>query len=136
MDAAYLEECIGTNVTTVSFHRPIPEMLRTKIMLGGLVNAYANEFMDEYISDSAGQWRSGDPLEDFKERKWEKIQVLTHPIWWNNVSRVPSDSLEYLYQERKKTNNHQNFDRLVSENLPRIHRTGYIHNNDKLKYKE
>ena len=136
MEAVYLEKCTGTNVTTVSFHCPMPELLRGEIMLGGLVNAYANEFMDEYISDSAGQWRHGDPLEDFKEMKWENIQVLTHPIWWNNVSRAPSDSLEDLYQERKKTNNHQDFDRLISENVTRIHRTGYIYNNDKLKFKE
>ena len=66
----------------------------------------------------------------------KNIQVLTHPIWWNNVSRAPSDSLEDLYQERKKTNNHQDFDRLISENVTRIHRTGYIYNNDKLKFKE
>jgi hypothetical protein len=93
-DCKPIEDHIGAPVRAVSFHRPIPCMLRGPLTVGGRVNAYASELMHWYISDSAGRWRCGDPLREIGARRHKTLQVLTHPIWWGPGHAPPGDRLD------------------------------------------
>lgn len=49
------------------------------------MNAYDPYFYNgfKYVSDSMMRWR--EPLLEYvKEKKYNKLQILTHPIWYRN----------------------------------------------------
>jgi len=86
-----LEFLLNTRINTFSFHNPTPSILEFKDwMYAGMVNAYAQYFKEnvEYCSDSNGYWRHT-RLEDFLKKRFDKIQVLTHPEWWQNKPMHP-----------------------------------------------
>ena len=96
--AARLEELTGRPVKSVSFHRPIPELIRGPLVVAGLVNAYAAELMQWYISDSRARWREGDPLPMLLKPKCDFLQLLIHPIWWAQEHREGAERLEDFFQ--------------------------------------
>lgn len=109
-DAATLDKCVaesadrlsqvsGLPVRSFSFHRPIPEFLRGETYIGGLVNSYATDLMDWYISDSKGNWREGEPLPQLLPPKGPLLQILIHPIWWGPEPLAPEDRLEIFRNE-------------------------------------
>jgi hypothetical protein len=127
-DCRYLEDILGIGVQSISFHRPIPWLLRGPLMIGGKVNAYANEFMGWYLSDSKGNWRAGEPLALLAESAPHPVlQLLTHPIWWGEEHRPPADRLESFYQLQTRDmepKNAQEFDRMLTATIPGIRRSG------------
>lgn len=86
-----LEDLLGIKVTMFSFHNTTPFTMACRDnKYGGCINAYSTFFHDdvEYTSDSNGYWR----FRSWKELLSEKhdiIQVLTHPIWWNEANTFP-----------------------------------------------
>lgn len=72
------------NIKSVSFHRPSKYVLDNDLSLGKYVNTYSNKYFKEYkyISDSNGIWREGCGCMLFNEKKFDRVQLLTHPIWW------------------------------------------------------
>lgn len=72
------------DIKSVSFHRPSKYVLENDLELGKYVNTYSKKFFKEYkyISDSNGIWREGCACNLFNENKEERVQLLTHPIWW------------------------------------------------------
>lgn len=94
VDAAgrYLEELGIDPVASVSFHRPSERVLEGPRTIAGMVNAYNPDLLSAYISDSSGRWREGDPLESILESVGaDRLQVLTHPIWWGERHAPPLD---------------------------------------------
>lgn len=81
------------DVRLFSLHRPHPELLQHGIEVPGLLNAYGPRFFDGmgYCSDSRGSWRHGHPLDHAAVVGRRALQLLTHPIWWVDGSRDPSD---------------------------------------------
>lgn len=92
----------GGEVTAVSFHRPVPELLRGPEKLAGLWNAYGSRFVQDvgYCSDSRGEWKYGDPLSHPAVREGRALQLLTHPIWWNEVAVAPAARLDRYVDEK------------------------------------
>jgi hypothetical protein len=82
----------------VSFHRPHPHFVRGPLYIAGLVNAYAAELMEWYLSDSRARWRDGDPLPRLLNPDRSLLQLLIHPIWWGDEHREGADRLEDFYQ--------------------------------------
>jgi hypothetical protein len=101
-EAKILALACDSDIAAVSFHRPISELLRGPEKFGGLWNAYSKRFMEEvgYCSDSRGEWRHGDPLSHAAVREGRALQLLTHPIWWNEVEVAPSGRLERFLDEK------------------------------------
>ena len=98
---AELEEALGAPVASLSFHRPVPSVIRGPLMIAGRVNAYAAELMDRYISDSKGSWREGEPLPVIQEATTVRtLQVLIHPIWWGERHRTAQERLDDFSEER------------------------------------
>lgn len=61
-----LSEILGTEVTTVSMHRPSKATLDADLQIPGIVNSYGKTFFREfkYLSDSHRHWR---------ENRWRKL---------------------------------------------------------------
>lgn len=84
-EAAYLRELFGQQPVAFSFHNPVSSHLDWDAEeYGGLVNCYSKRFKTEiaYCSDSNGYWRYRRLYEVLKEKKNARLQVLTHPGWW------------------------------------------------------
>jgi hypothetical protein len=96
---AWMEKVLELPIRSVSFHRPIPWLLRGPLLLSGKVNAYAAALMDWYLSDSAGRWREGEPLPKIGTPGKDVLQLLVHPVWWAEPRRTPHENLEQLIQE-------------------------------------
>lgn len=97
-DCCRLEGVTNMPVRSVSFHRPLPQLLRGPLRLAARVNAYATELMVRYISDSRGQWREGEPLPKLLKPDSAVLQLLTHPIWWGDNDMSPEARLEAFFQ--------------------------------------
>lgn len=98
-----LEDIISQPVLSVSFHRPLPQLLRGPLIICDRVNAYAKELMNCYLSDSRGCWREGDPLPQILKLVKSGsplLQLLMHPIWWGDKHMLPEERLqEYFLTE-------------------------------------
>ncbi len=94
-----LEDIIGQNITHMSFHNPDIGGEWHKLpldIIGGLTNVYGPEIQNnfEYCSDSNGYWRF-QRLEDvLKLSKGKRIQILTHPGWWQQDVLYPFERIK------------------------------------------
>jgi hypothetical protein len=90
-----LETVFQYKIKVFSFHNPSVEILDkfADCHYSGLINTYSVHFRNlfGYCSDSNGYWRH-DRLEDFiKNTKHKKIQILTHPEWWQVNAMSPQE---------------------------------------------
>ena len=98
------DECLAIqswfdiNINVISFHKPSKHLLSLdKEKIAGRLNTYQSAYFKDilYCSDSRGDWYYGDPLNNLKESKYQSIQLLTHPIWWDTKSQTsPEKTLE------------------------------------------
>ncbi len=67
----------------VSFHHPSPKVFGLEMK--NFINTYNSYFFKEcdYISDSNRDLKKGCIKEFIEKTESNRIQVLTHPIWWN-----------------------------------------------------
>jgi len=97
-EAALLSDEFGGAVDAVSFHDPENGGMLSfdAERLGGLVNAYAKRFHSEYgyCSDSNGYWRHTPIGDVIRNGGHEKLQVLTHPVWWTEDTMAPREKIE------------------------------------------
>lgn len=79
-----IDNYFNIDIKSVSFHRPSQYVLQGDLDLGKYVNTYSNKYFKEYkyISDSNGIWREGCGCNLFNANNYERVQLLTHPIWW------------------------------------------------------
>jgi len=91
-EARWLKDWFGVEPTAFSFHNPDAFLLTCeRDTYGGLINCYSRKFKDSipYCSDSNGYWRYRrlhDVLEGGEE---PRLQVLTHPGWWQDEPMHP-----------------------------------------------
>jgi hypothetical protein len=120
-----IEDVTGLPVRSLSFHRPIPSLLRGPLEVGGRVNAYGAPLMKRYLSDSKGDWREGEPLPKLMPAAGEVFQVLTHPIWWGTAHMAAPDRLQHMFEEKTRTaspSEATSLSRAIAETLPGIAR--------------
>jgi hypothetical protein len=67
---------------TVSFHHPPKGVLGLK--LANYVNAYEDMYFRniKYLSESLQRWREGDLYQIIEENRYDKLQILIHPVLW------------------------------------------------------
>jgi hypothetical protein len=77
----------------VAWHNPDPEFMREP--LDGAVNVMQAPYFDpdHYRSDSNQHWRSGCPHEDLSARRFEWLQLLTHPEIWAYPGRTMRETM-------------------------------------------
>lgn len=105
-ECAILEDLVGCAVRVTAFHRPAqtPEVLGRPGLFAGRLHAYAPEFFNQigYVSDGAGYWSHGHPLDQPAIKARTAIQILTHPyLWVGDVDRSAIDSIEQFRRERE-----------------------------------
>ncbi len=88
-ECSILEEWIGAPVNIISFHRPASKLLGLDKKLAGRNHTYQPHFFQHmgYYSDSRGAWYHGNPIESSTVKEKLAIQLLTHPIWWQDDSK-------------------------------------------------
>ncbi len=97
-----LEKITGTKIPSISFHRPLPQFLRGPFYIDGIINAYSAELMKWYLSDSKGNWREGNPLSSLENPKDKILQLLIHPIWWDEKHLEAPERLQTFFEHRTK----------------------------------
>lgn len=83
---------LGVTPSVFSFHNPTAFVLTCeKESYGGLINCYSRRFKKEvaYCSDSNGYWRFRRLREILQAAAEPRLQVLTHPGWWQETPLQP-----------------------------------------------
>jgi len=103
-EAEILERIVGTKVRAISFHRPAKTLIGGRDQIAGRMNAYGERFTKDigYCSDSQGNWRFGEPLEQPCVREHRALQLLTHPFWWTGGEEEPADRLDRFIAARQQ----------------------------------
>lgn len=120
-----LESIIDLPVLSISFHRPIPQLLRGPLIVCGKVNAYSQELMAWYLSDSKGCWREGEPLPMLLSPVKPLLQLLIHPIWWGDEHMLPKDRLQEFFDTETQGQLPQYvkaFDATLASTIPAVRR--------------
>jgi len=112
-----LEQIIESPVSSVSMHNPSKYILELNLEIPGILNSYSNLFFKEfkYLSDSWHNWREN-AEEIVSSKKFEKLHLLTHPIWYtdsqnnmrNKLFNFVSTRNQKVYDEIDKTTKHCN----------------------------
>jgi hypothetical protein len=79
-------------VNAVSFHNPTTVGERLDgVQYAGLVNVYGKKLMEgaKYVSDSNGYWRFEHLRDVLESGRYSKLQILTHPEWWQSSPMKP-----------------------------------------------
>lgn len=97
MEQVLLMRSAGVNPCMVSFHRPGELELSGFSMCEGVTNPYSDALTKQmlYRSDSGGSWRYGHPLESEEFANRKSLNILTHPIWWNERRQSAVDTLKH-----------------------------------------
>lgn len=97
-----LASFLGKRVNSLSMHRPSEHTLKANYQIdnGRIINSYSEEFFKEfkYISDSRMNWRE-DPVEAIESGKYDRIHILTHPIWYADKEETISERLKKFLEE-------------------------------------
>lgn len=97
-----LEEITNQKINSISFHRPLKQFLYGSLFVSGRINAYSSELMTWYLSDSKGIWREGNPLPMLETPKKPFLQLLVHPIWWDELHESSNERLESFFETKTK----------------------------------
>jgi len=96
-ERSIVSAAFDTEVRAFSFHNPdaITNGFRGAAY-AGLINTYSAYFRTEvgYVSDSNGLWRFRPLTEVLSERANPRLQVLTHPEWWQDEPMPPRARIE------------------------------------------
>lgn len=90
-----LEKLLNIEVKIFSFHNPSEQdFIYNEFEYSGMINTYSKYIKENiaYCSDSNGFWRHK-RLEDFLKENNDKIQVLTHPVWWTEEILLPREKV-------------------------------------------
>lgn len=95
-EARFFQEQFGVQVVAFSFHNPTPLLLACdEESYGGLLNCYSKLFKSSfgYCSDSNGHWRFRNLQEVLESSTDDRLQVLTHPGWWQELPMSPRERI-------------------------------------------
>lgn len=85
-----LEQLLGRPVAVTAAHRPAANwrgILGAEQAMADRPHAYQPRYfsIDKYVSDSAGYWAFGHPLDHESIRRGSGLQLLTHPYLWKDT---------------------------------------------------
>ncbi len=121
-----LEKALDIKVKSLSWHIPRRDFLGVHLDFledMGVWNAYDPYFYSgyKYVSDSMMRWR--EPLEEYIEnRKYEKLQILTHPIWYKDIQEMTDNQI----LDNNKAKKHQTICEYLDTIKPGYFRGGEI----------
>ena len=93
---------LGMEIKTVSMHRPSKWVLDANAQFDTVVNSYSKEFFSDfkYLSDSRMHWRE-DVCQVIASNAYERLHILTHPIWYGNEESTMREQLKEFIRAQK-----------------------------------
>jgi len=87
----YFEELLKIKIKIISFHRPASSILLNEINIP-IKHTYEKFYTKDikYLSDSRKEMPEGDIIKLINNSAHSKIQLLIHPIWWNETYSSPT----------------------------------------------
>lgn len=126
-ESRLLEDIFDMKISAFSFHNPTSlEFAYSDEIYAGLVNCYSKIFRERfgYVSDSNGYWRHERLLDVLTSGEHARLQVLTHPGWWQQKSMPPRERIFRAVYGRARAvmaaydSDMQAFDRLNLTGVP------------------
>lgn len=103
IEQRWLTELFGVPIESFSFHDPGPftQTCRSD-RYAGMINCYAERFQSSagYCSDSNGYWRHRRLEDVLVAAADERLQVLTHPEWWQDTAMPPRQRVQLCIDGR------------------------------------
>ena len=87
-----IDRLLEININVFSFHNPNSFCLQCGAeKYSEMINVYSNRIMDtvSYCSDSNGYWRFRKLADVLQDPAVKRLQVLTHPEWWQESPMPP-----------------------------------------------
>ncbi len=116
-------------IKVFSFHNTTPfTMACQKFSYAGIINTYAAFFQNEveYCSDSNGYWRYKRIIDVIKNNTSKKLQILTHPEWWQEEIMSPWQRIKRAIDGRAEKNKIFYKDHLRKFNMKNIDWDGEV----------
>lgn len=116
-----LSRVVNKKIKIFSNHRPSDFVLKGLKLNQNLINAYSKEnFVDtKYFSDSRMNWRE-DIYQKVELENYKKIQLNTHPFWYEEVEKNMKDKfIDFIKSYKKHFYNElmlgtRDFDEIIS----------------------
>lgn len=103
MEQRWLQELYRVPIEAFSFHDPsgFTQTCRAD-RYAGMINCYAERFRSKagYCSDSNGYWRHRRLEDVLVQAADERLQVLTHPEWWQDTAMSPRQRVQLCIDGR------------------------------------
>jgi hypothetical protein len=97
-----VQEMFNKGISCFSFHMPSNfDLTFREWEYAGMINTYSHYFQSDvgYCSDSNGYWRNRRLENVLIEAKDQRLQVLTHPMWWQNTVMSQVERLDSCIRE-------------------------------------
>lgn len=80
------EYLFNVKIKIISFHRPSKKFINFNNKIIGINHTYQDLFTKKikYFADSRNVFRYGNPLKSIEFKNKQSLQLLLHPIWWQN----------------------------------------------------
>ncbi len=101
----FLEELFNLSIKVFSFHNTNPFIMSCQEWkYADMINTYASYFQKEvtYCSDSNGYWRFKRMADIVEEAQVPRLQLLTHPEWWQDEVMSPWERIQRSIEGRKQ----------------------------------
>jgi hypothetical protein len=98
-----LDSLFEIDIRVFSFHNPGDHTLQfDDLEYAGMINTYSKYFNENvaYCSDSNGYWRHEILENIIKHAKYDKLQVLIHPGWWQDEMMTPRERIKRCVEGR------------------------------------
>jgi len=101
-EIAILSNGLNLDIKSVSMHRPSKWVLEADIHFASVINSYSKDFFQDfkYLSDSRMHWRE-DVCQVIQSGLYDRLHILTHPIWYGEKERSMKEILLQLIGEQK-----------------------------------
>jgi len=99
-----LQGKINRPINSFSFHIPDERLMGGPLIISDMINAYSSELMGNYISDSKGTWREGNPMARLDSGDKDVTQILVHPIWYGEKHLIAEERIQEFFDEELKIN--------------------------------
>jgi hypothetical protein len=94
-ERSIMSQGLEIEIKAVSMHRPSEWVLDADIQFDTMINSYGKEFFNcfKYLSDSRMHWRE-DVYQIIKSNAYERLHILTHPIWYGTEEGTMREKLK------------------------------------------
>lgn len=102
-EASILSKISNTNVTSIAQHDPSHSPKLENKTISNFLDVKNKDLNQDlkYLSDSVQNWRSGCMCQHIG--KVDRLQILTHPIWWSDKNYKKEQILDMFINHNKKS---------------------------------